>query len=61
MKSYVVLSLLHRRAIFCIKLTMPPCKAWSIFQLQHALRLQVMTNQVEHQVNVKMGKSYKAT
>jgi hypothetical protein len=37
-----------------------PGKAWSIFQLQHALRLRVMTNQVEHQVKVKMGKSYKA-
>jgi hypothetical protein len=37
-----------------------PGKAWSIFQLQHALRLRVMTNQVEHQVTVKMGKSYKA-
>jgi hypothetical protein len=37
-----------------------PGKAWSIFQLQHALRLRVMTNQGEHQVKVKMGKSYKA-
>ncbi len=37
-----------------------PGKAWSIFQLQHALRLQVMTNQVEHQIKVQMGKSYKA-
>ena len=25
-----------------------PGKPWSIFQLQHALRLRVMTNQVEH-------------
>jgi len=33
-----------------------PGKPWSIFQLQHALRLQVMTNQVEHKVKVKMGK-----
>jgi Transposase DDE domain len=37
-----------------------PGKPWSIFQLQHALRLQVMTNQVEHQVKVKMGKTRKA-
>jgi hypothetical protein len=27
-----------------------PGKSWSLFQLQHALRLQVMTNQVEHKV-----------
>jgi hypothetical protein len=37
-----------------------PGKPWSIFQLQHTLRLRVMTNQVEHQVKVKMGKSLKA-
>jgi len=37
-----------------------PGKPWSIFQLQHALRLQVMTNQVEHKVKVKMGKIRKA-
>ena len=33
-----------------------PGKPWSIFQLQHALRLRVMTNQVEHKVKVKMAK-----
>jgi hypothetical protein len=32
----------------------------SIFQLQHALRLRVMTNQVEHKVKVKMAKTRKA-
>ena len=37
-----------------------PGKPWSIFQLQHALRLRVMTNQVEHQVKVKMAKAPKA-
>jgi Transposase DDE domain len=35
-------------------------KPWSIFQLQHALRLRVMTNQVEHKVRVKMAKVCKA-
>ena len=30
-----------------------PGKPWSIFQLQHALRLQVMTNQVEHKVKAR--------
>ena len=37
-----------------------PGKPWSIFQLQHALRLRVMTNQVEHKVKVTMGKTRKA-
>jgi hypothetical protein len=37
-----------------------PGKPWSIFQLQHALRLRVMTKQVEHKVKVKMGKTRKA-
>ena len=37
-----------------------PGKPWSLFQLQHALRLRVMTNQVEHQVKVKMAKACKA-
>jgi DDE family transposase len=37
-----------------------PGKPWSIFQLQHALRLQVMTNQVAHKVKVKMAKTRKA-
>jgi Transposase DDE domain len=34
-----------------------PGKPWSIFQLQHTLRLRVMTKQVEHNVKVKMAKS----
>ncbi len=37
-----------------------PGQPWSIFQLQHALRLRVMTNQVEHKVKVKMAKACKA-
>jgi Transposase DDE domain len=37
-----------------------PGKSWSIFQLQHALRLRVMTKQVEHQVKIKMAKTRKA-
>jgi hypothetical protein len=37
-----------------------PGKPWSIFQLQHALRLRVMTNQVEHTVKVKIAKTRKA-
>jgi hypothetical protein len=37
-----------------------PGKPWSIFQLQHALRLRAMTNQVEHQVKMKMAKTRNA-
>jgi Transposase DDE domain len=37
-----------------------PGKPWSLFQLQHALRLRVMTNQVEHTVKVRMAKTHKA-
>jgi hypothetical protein len=37
-----------------------PGKSWSLFQLQHTLRLRVMTNQVEYKVKVKMGKTRKA-
>jgi Transposase DDE domain len=33
-----------------------PGKPWSLFQLQHALRLRVMTNQVEHKTKVRMAK-----
>jgi hypothetical protein len=36
-----------------------PGKPWSILQLQHVLRLRVMTNQVEHRVKVKMGTTHK--
>ena len=36
-----------------------PRHPWSIFQLQHVLRLRVMTNQVEHNVKAKMAKACK--
>ena len=39
---------------------MSPGKPWSLLQLQHALRLPVMTNQVEHTGKVKMAKTRKA-
>ena len=35
-------------------------KPWSIFQLQHALRLRVMTTQIEHNVKTKMAKARNA-
>jgi hypothetical protein len=37
-----------------------PGKPWSIFQLQHALRLRVMTNQITHNVKTKMTKTRNA-
>jgi len=39
---------------------MVPGKPWSILQLQQALRLRGMTNEVEHKVKVKMGKTRQA-
>jgi hypothetical protein len=36
-----------------------PGQSWSIFQLQHAFQLRAMTNQVEHNVKVKMAKARK--
>jgi hypothetical protein len=38
-----------------------PGQAWSIFQLQHAFQLRVMTNQVEHNANVKLAQCRNAT
>ena len=35
---------------------MLPDQSWSIFQLQHVLQLQAMTNQVEYNVKAKMAK-----
>jgi len=32
-----------------------PGKPWSLSELQHSLRLDVMTNQVEHNVTVKLA------
>lgn len=37
-----------------------PGRSWSVSQLQHALRLRVMTNQVAHNVKVELAKSRKA-
>jgi Transposase DDE domain len=48
----VVLRVCHHEII--------PGTPWSSFQLQHALRLRVMTNPVEHKVTVTMAKTRKA-
>ena len=37
-----------------------PEKAWSIAHLQHVFRLQVITNQVEHNVKTRLVKARKA-
>jgi hypothetical protein len=37
-----------------------PGQSWRIFQLQHAFQLRAITNQVEHNVKVKMAKGRKA-
>ena len=36
-----------------------PDKAWSVSQLQHAFRLRVITNQVEHNVKTNLTKARK--
>ena len=38
---------------------MRPGQSWSISQLQHAFRLRMMTNQVEHNVKTRLAKSRK--
>jgi hypothetical protein len=40
--------------------TLSPGHSWSISQLQHTFRLQMMTNQVEHNVKTRLTKSHKA-
>jgi hypothetical protein len=37
-----------------------PGKPWRLSELQHSLRLSVITNQVEHNVTVKLAHQYKA-
>ena len=37
-----------------------PGTSWSIAQLQHAFRLRVITNQVEHNVKTRLEKARKA-
>jgi hypothetical protein len=37
-----------------------PGKSWSVSQLQHAFRLQMITNQVEHNVKTRLTKPRKA-
>ena len=36
-----------------------PGTSWSIAQLQHALRLRIITNQVEHNVKTRLTKAHK--
>jgi len=36
-----------------------PGTSWSLAQLQHALRLRIITNQVEHNVKTRLTKARK--
>jgi hypothetical protein len=36
---------------------MLPGQAWSLAQLQHALRLRMLTEQVEHKVRTRLAKA----
>jgi len=38
-----------------------PGTSWSIAQLQHAFHLRIITNQVEHDVKMRLTKARKAT
>ena len=40
---------------------MRPGQSWSVSQLQHAFRLRMITNQVEHNVKTRLTKSRKVS
>ena len=51
--AYLLVLRLHHHEII-------PDKSWSICELQHSFRLSMITNQVEHNVTVKLAHQYKA-
>jgi len=51
--AYLLVLRLHHHEI-------TPGKPWSISELQHSFRLRMITNQVEHNVTVKLAHQYKA-
>jgi len=52
MASLFLLRLCHHELL--------PSRSWSVSQLQHALRLRLITNQVAHHVKTRLTKSRKA-
>ena len=51
--AYLLVLKLHHHEII-------PGKPWGLSQLQHSLRLHVITNQVEHNIKVKLAPMRKA-
>jgi hypothetical protein len=43
----------------CVPSEIIPGKSWSVTHLQHAFRLRVITNQVEHNVKTRLTKTRK--
>jgi hypothetical protein len=58
-KSFGIAVLAYLLLIRACHQEMIPGKSWSVSQLQHAFRLRVITNQVEHSVKTKLTKARK--
>jgi hypothetical protein len=59
-KSFGIAVLAYLLLIRACHQEMLPGTSWSIAQLQHAFRLRIMTNQVEHNVKTRLSKARKA-
>ncbi len=58
-KSFGIAVIAHLLLIRACHQEIVPGKSWSLAQFQHAFRLRVITNQVEHNVKVKLTKARK--
>jgi hypothetical protein len=58
-KSFGIAVLAYLLLIRACHQEMLPGTSWSIAQLQHAFRLRIMTNQVEHNVTTRLAKARK--
>ena len=58
-KSFGIAVLAYLLLIRVCHQEMLPGTSWSIAQLQHAFRLRIMTNQVEHNVTTRLAKARK--
>jgi Transposase DDE domain len=58
-KSFGIAVLAYLLLIRACHQEMLPGTSWSIAQLQHAFRLRIMTNQVEHNVKTRLAKASK--
>jgi hypothetical protein len=59
-KSFGVAVLAYLLLIRACHQEILPGTSWSIAQLQHTLRLRIITNQVEHNVKTRLTKARKA-